>query len=57
MSCLLRHKIVRFMRGQYSTRFNYGVAAVETGGKQMPTGHPHLDGFESQPQRKELLIR
>ena len=26
---------------------NYGVAAVETGGKQMSTGHLHLDGFKS----------
>ena len=26
---------------------NYGVAAVETGGKQMVTGHLHLDGFKS----------
>ena len=25
---------------------NYGVAAVETGGKQMSTGHLHLDGFK-----------
>jgi len=26
---------------------NYRVAAVETGGKQMSTGHLHLDGFKS----------
>ena len=26
---------------------NYRVAAVETGGKRMSTGHPHLDGFKS----------
>jgi len=25
----------------------YGVAAVIFGGKQMPTGHLHLDWFES----------
>jgi len=25
----------------------YGVAAVFFGGKQMPTGHLHLDWFES----------
>ena len=26
---------------------NFGVAAVETGGKQMSTGHLHFDGFKS----------
>ena len=26
---------------------NYRVAAVETGGKQMSTGHLHYDGFKS----------
>ena len=25
---------------------NYSVAAVESGGKQMSTGHLHLDGFK-----------
>ena len=29
------------------TRFNHGVAAVETGGKQMSTGHLHLNGCSS----------
>ena len=28
---------------------NYGVAAVETGGKQQSTGLLQLDGFESRP--------
>jgi hypothetical protein len=28
-------------------RKNYGVAAVETGGKQISTGYLHLDGFKS----------
>ena len=38
------------------TRIHYGVAAVESGGKQMPTGHLHLYGFESHrplPNKKE----
>ena len=26
---------------------NYSVATVKTGGKQMPTGHLLLDGFDS----------
>ena len=28
---------------------SYGADAVETGVRQMPTGHLHLDGFESAP--------
>ena len=33
--------------GGWGIRVNYGVAAVETGGKQMSTGYLHLDRFES----------
>ena len=32
---------------------NNGVAAVETGGKQMSTGHLQLDRFESAPSIKK----
>ena len=30
---------------------NYCVAAVESGGKQMSTGHLHLHGFKSLAQQ------
>ncbi len=34
---------------------NSGVAAVETGGKQMSTGHLQLDGFSSAPSAKKQI--
>jgi len=34
------------------TRFHYGVAAVETGGKRLSTGQSLLNGFESGRHQK-----